>query len=103
MDSDDINVIPLISSEVSLRKQKGRGFLIGRGIVFLLNPSAVAILESCDGRRSIREILENLKGHFAVKEGDDIQSQVVNFIKGLAETHVISINGGEKDLNVSCS
>ena len=103
MKKDETNIVPIIPPEVSLRRQKGRGFLIGRGVVFLLNSSAVTILELCDGKKSIRDILTNLRGYFISKQSDDIQSQVVTFIKGLAETHVILIKEGEGDSNVSRS
>ncbi len=99
---DDFNIfnfIPVVPKGVILKRQKNRGFLIGKGIVFLLNASALGILEQCDGKNNVQEVLNNLRNSFVFKENYDPQSEVITFIKKLIDAGVIttkrSIGGAE--------
>lgn len=91
---DYLNLIPIFPTGVTLRKQRNRGFLIGKGIVFLLNASAVRILEQCDGKNSIQDILGNLKNTFVFRENYDLQSEVTEFIRKLIDANVILAKKG---------
>lgn len=90
---DDFNIfnfIPVVPKGVILKRQKNRGFLIGKGIVFLLNTSALGILEQCDGKNSVQEVLNNLRNSFVFKGNYDPQCEVITFIKKLIDAGVIT-------------
>ncbi len=93
---NELNIILIFPIGVTLRRQRNRGFLIGKGIVFLLNSSALRIIEQCDGKNSIQEVLDNLRNSFVFKENYDFQSEVVNFIRKLIDANVIMVKGGNE-------
>ena len=53
----------------------------------LLNDTGAAILELCDGRRSVAEIARVLQERYGTK--DDVTADVVEYLSGLAERELI--------------
>jgi pyrroloquinoline quinone biosynthesis protein D len=51
-----------------------------------LNPTAVSVLELCDGKRTIEEIADELSARF---NGDDIHADVENLLIALANRGMI--------------
>lgn len=90
---DDFNIIdsiPLVPEGVILKRQKNRGFLIGKGIVFLLNSSALGILEQCDGKNSVQDVINNVRNSFVFKESYDPGTEIISFIRKLIDAGVIT-------------
>jgi coenzyme PQQ biosynthesis protein PqqD len=51
-----------------------------------LNPTAAAVLELCDGERSVDEIASTLAERY---EGSDLQGDVQQLVEGLAEKGLV--------------
>jgi pyrroloquinoline quinone biosynthesis protein D len=51
-----------------------------------LNPTAVAVLELCDGKRTIEDIADELSARF---NGDDIHKDVENLLLALANIGMV--------------
>lgn len=51
-----------------------------------LNPTAVSVLELCDGKRTIEEIADELSARF---KGDDIHADVENLLIALANRGMV--------------
>jgi pyrroloquinoline quinone biosynthesis protein D len=51
-----------------------------------LNPTAVSVLELCDGKRTIEEIADELSARF---NGDDIHKDVENLLLALANRGMV--------------
>jgi pyrroloquinoline quinone biosynthesis protein D len=51
-----------------------------------LNPTAVAVLELCDGKRTIEDIADELSARF---NGDDIHKDVENLLLALANRGMV--------------
>jgi pyrroloquinoline quinone biosynthesis protein D len=51
-----------------------------------LNPSAVAVLELCDGERSVDEIVSTLSARY---EGADLRDDVQGLVEGLTQKGLV--------------
>lgn len=69
----EINPLYLFRWEES---QRAYVLLYPEGVV-KLNKTAGEILKRCGGEKSVRELIEDLKTHFA---GDDVESGVLEFL-----------------------
>jgi pyrroloquinoline quinone biosynthesis protein D len=59
--------------------------LVPEGVV-RLNPTAVAVLELCDGERSVDEIVSTLSARY---EGADVRDDVQGLVEGLSQRGLV--------------
>jgi pyrroloquinoline quinone biosynthesis protein D len=59
--------------------------LVPEGVV-RLNPTAVAVLELCDGERSVDEIVSTLSARY---EGADVRDDVQGLVEGLSQKGLV--------------
>jgi pyrroloquinoline quinone biosynthesis protein D len=59
--------------------------LVPEGVV-RLNPTAVEVLELCDGERSLEEIVDTLSGRY---EGPDLRSDVQGLVDGMTQRGLV--------------
>lgn len=59
--------------------------LVPEGVV-RLNPTAVAVLELCDGGRSVDEIVSTLSARY---EGADVRDDVQGLVEGLSQKGLV--------------
>ncbi len=52
---------------------RGQHVLLGPESVLVLNGTSAAILDSCDGRRTVSEIVEGLRGRYARVADDEVR------------------------------
>jgi pyrroloquinoline quinone biosynthesis protein D len=66
---------PELASHVRLTfdRVRKRHMLLGPESVSLLNPTGAAILGLCDGRRTVAEIVEELRGRYNRVAGDEVE------------------------------
>lgn len=63
-----------------------RVLLYPEGVV-LLNDTGAAILDLCDGRRSVGDIAAVLQEHYAA----DVTADVIEYLSGLAEKELVRV------------
>jgi pyrroloquinoline quinone biosynthesis protein D len=83
---------PRLAPQVRLRfdAARQRHVLLTPETVTLLNDTGAAILELCDGERTVGEILGELRGRYD-RVGDD---EVRAFLAGLIAKRRVEISGG---------
>ena len=59
--------------------------LVPEGVV-RLNPTAVAVLELCDGERSVDEIVSTLSAQY---DGADVRDDVQGLVEGLSQRGLV--------------
>ena len=59
--------------------------LVPEGVV-RLNPTAVAVLELCDGERSVDEIVSSLSARY---QGADVRDDVQGLVEGLSQRGLV--------------
>jgi pyrroloquinoline quinone biosynthesis protein D len=59
--------------------------LVPEGVV-RLNPTAVAVLELCDGERSVDEIVSTLSARY---QGADVRDDVQGLVEGLSQRGLV--------------
>jgi pyrroloquinoline quinone biosynthesis protein D len=58
--------------------------------VTLLNDTGAAVLELCDGERTVGEILTELRGRYRHVDGDEVRA----FLAGLLARRRVEVNRG---------
>ena len=66
---------PRLARHVRLRfdPARGRHVLLTPEAVTVLNGTGAAVLELCDGRRTVREIVAELRGRYAHVDDDEVR------------------------------
>ena len=59
--------------------------LVPEGVV-RLNPTAAEVLELCDGKRSLDEIIDTLAGRY---EGSDLRDDVQGLVDGMTQRGLV--------------
>jgi pyrroloquinoline quinone biosynthesis protein D len=67
-----------------------RHVLLTPETVTLLNGTGAAILELCDGRRTVAEILDELRGRYGRVPGDEVRL----FLSGLLARRCVEVSRG---------
>ncbi|GDY32696.1 pyrroloquinoline quinone biosynthesis peptide chaperone PqqD [Gandjariella thermophila] len=80
---------PRLASHVRLTfdRMRGRHLLLAPESVSILNPTGAAILELCDGRRTVAEIVAALRDRYHRVAGDD----VTHFLARLAARRYVEV------------
>lgn len=88
---------PLLSSsrprlaphvQLSFDRVRERHVLLGPEVVSVLNPTGVAFLELCDGRRTVAEIVAELRCRYSRVVGDEVQ----DFLARLVARRYVELN-----------
>jgi len=89
--SPDPKSVPTIPEGIAYRIIEGEAILINpeTGIVFVLNQTGSFLWQQFDGKKSIREIAENVQQTFTVPYAD-AESDLVEFIRELGAKKLIS-------------
>lgn len=83
-DEPDYNVWPRLAPKGRLQvdPMTGKPALVYADGVLLLNPSGAAILNLCDGHRSLSEIVASLSQQYAVAS-DHLRGEVTDYLRRL--------------------
>ena len=85
MDNDTI-IIRTYTDEII---EMSDGIVIQQNnMLHTLNITAIEILEFCDGKRSVREIVREMQIRFPE---NDIEKQIINFLNELCESGLVEI------------
>ena len=89
----DFSRRPKIATRARLRHDKASNRLL---LVFPegaleLNPTAAAVLELCDGLRSVAEIAALLADRFPGTARQEIEQDVVGLVSGLVERRLLEV------------
>lgn len=81
---------PQLASHVRLTfdRVRERHVLLGPESVSVLNPTGAAVLGLCDGRRTVAEIVEELRGRYDHVVGDE----VVRFLARLVAKRCVEVD-----------
>lgn len=81
---------PKLASHVRLNfdRVRERHVLLGPESVSVLNPTGAAVLGLCDGRRTVAEIVEELRGQYDHVAGEE----VVRFLARLVAKRCVEVN-----------
>ena len=84
---------PRLARSVRLRfdPARGRHVLLTPEAVTVLNGTGAAVLELCDGRRTVTEIVAELRGRYASVEDDEVRV----FLDRLAARRCLEIGHAE--------
>jgi len=80
---------PKLAAHVGLRWQPARGewLLVMPEAVVVLNETAAAVLQRCDGKRSVEDIVADLGEEYEGVEAAD----VAELLRGLADQRVVEL------------
>lgn len=84
--------VPALAPHVRLRHDAARDrfVLLGPETVAVLNGTSAAILRLCDGRRSVPEIVAELRGRYDHVAEDEVRA----FLSRMAAKHYVEITDG---------
>ncbi len=83
---------PRLAPHVRLRYDpaRGRHVLLTPETVTVLNQTGAAILQLCDGQRTVPEILAELRGRYDRVAGEEVQA----FLDGLLARRCVEVSRG---------
>ncbi len=84
---------PRLASHVRLRLDETRNqhVLLGPESVAVLNATSADILALCDGRRTVGEIVAELRGRYDRVDDDEVHA----FLRRMVARHCVEIDDGE--------
>jgi pyrroloquinoline quinone biosynthesis protein D len=84
---------PRLARHVRLRFDPGRGqhVLLTPEAVTVLNRTGAAVLQLCDGQRTVTQIVAELRGRYAAVDGDE----VLRFVDRLAARRCLELGDAE--------
>jgi pyrroloquinoline quinone biosynthesis protein D len=85
-------LVPALPRGVKLRFDLARGawVLLAPERVLMPDPIAVEILQRCDGKRSVAEVVDDLAATFAAERAQ-IETDVVAFLQDLADKGMLAL------------
>jgi hypothetical protein len=83
--------VPSIIEGAYFKKQKNRVFLIANSRALLMNNTALSILEQCDGKNTVEQIIDNLGSKYRVGDKGTFEDEVLQFIEDLVKDGVLKI------------
>jgi pyrroloquinoline quinone biosynthesis protein D len=83
---------PRLSGHVRLTfdRARGRHVLLTPEAITVLNGSGAAVLDLCDGRRTVAEIVAELRGRYGGVDGDEVRG----FLDRLAARRCLQVSDG---------
>jgi pyrroloquinoline quinone biosynthesis protein D len=87
---------PRLAAGVRMQTDKvtGQPVLLYAEVVVQLNPTGAAILELCDGQRSVQGLLTELGGKFNV-DGKVLRTDVIEYLERLRQRRLVEVNSAE--------
>jgi len=87
----DVSTVPRLAPGVPLadRISGQAGLLLMPERVLRLNESSLAIVELCDGKRTVQQILEELRVKYAKAEPVQIMDDLIDYLQKLNEARAI--------------
>lgn len=87
----DASAIPRLAPGVRLadRLSGQAGLLLMPERVLRLNESSLAIVKLCDGKRTVQQILEELRLRYSKAEPVQIMNDLINYLQKLNEARAI--------------
>jgi pyrroloquinoline quinone biosynthesis protein D len=87
----DVSTVPRLAPGVRLadRISGQAGLLLMPERVLRLNESSLAIVELCDGKRTVQQILEELRVKYAKAEPVQIMDDLIDYLQKLNEARAI--------------
>jgi pyrroloquinoline quinone biosynthesis protein D len=87
----DVSTVPRLAPGVRLadRVSGQPGQLLMPERVLRLNESSLAIVELCDGRRTVQQILEVLRAKYSKAEPVRIMNDLIDYLEKLNEARAI--------------
>jgi len=87
----DVSTVPRLAPGVRLAgRQSGQpGQLLMPERVLRLNESSLAIVELCDGKRTVEQIVEKLRVKYSKAEPRQIMNDLINYLETLNEARAI--------------
>ncbi len=89
MQAPEPSCVPVVIEGVTLRKEKKRAFVIGKGVALIINRSAARIIEGFDGVKSLGEIMEKLKHDYPNTDEKIIERDVLDLALKLSDSKVV--------------
>ncbi len=88
----DLNSLPILTENIRISKQKTRAILFTTRTAYVINETALRIIELCTGDKTIKDIIKSLKEDFFHVEERVIINDVISFLKKLAREGIITIH-----------
>jgi coenzyme PQQ biosynthesis protein PqqD len=87
----DVSTVPRLAPGVRLadRRSGEPGRLLMPERVLRLNESSLAIVELCDGKRTVEQIVEELRVKYSKAEPRQIMNDLINYLETLNEARAI--------------
>ena len=87
----DGSTVPRLAPGVRLadRQSEQPGLLLMPERVLRLNESSLAIVELCDGKRTVLQILEELRAKYSKAEPVQIMNDLIDYLQKLNEARAI--------------
>jgi hypothetical protein len=86
---EELDRVPELAGGFALWEMEVNGnfwlFAVQSGDVYDLNLTSYLILSSCDGRRTLRDILDVLVARFPAISRDELQTDLSGFIRAASE------------------
>jgi hypothetical protein len=90
------SMIPLMNPEVTIREEMEEDkkyilFNAENELVLVINPTGKFILDNCDGKKTIGNIIADIKKSFTTDEDMDIPAIVKGFVSTLLKAQLVTI------------
>ncbi len=88
----DLSDIPVPKDDVLMREEEGEFAILFRpefGTIKRLNAAGTQIWKSCDGKRSVAEIVDYLSTVFENVDKNTLQADIIRFLTTLEEMDLI--------------
>ncbi len=97
----DEMMIPIKNPTVTVREEMeedGKYILYNADneLILVMNPTGKFIMEGCDGKKTVAQMIGDIENHFTVQDDIDLSAVVKGYISTLLKAKLVTIKGEEK-------